>query len=198
MARGDRRSVGPEIHRWDSLASPARVVGTDRIVLHLSREGMRRALGVSRHELEQPTNGPEDDELWTATVPFNPARRGRQLKLVVPGTSTGGAPDRSPLTAIARAWDWAERLKSSEVATIAEICAAEGFTDTYVGQVLPLAFLAPDLVERILAGQQPARLTANKLIWAEKLPISWEEQRVAFDGLTATSARKWLLALRTV
>jgi hypothetical protein len=80
------------------------------------------------------------------------------------------------VTATVRAWDWAERLRTGEAASMAEICAAEGFTDTYVGQVLPLAFLSPELVEQILSGQQSAGLTANKLIWRERLPLRGEEQ----------------------
>ncbi len=58
---------------------------------------------------------------------------------------------------------------------MAEICATEGFTDAYVSQLLPLAFLAPEIVEGILSGRQPAGLTANRLIWGERLPVDWEE-----------------------
>ncbi|MBN9308784.1 MAG: hypothetical protein J0I99_16160 [Devosia sp.] len=45
-----------------------------------------------------------------------------------------------------------------------------------MGQVLLLAFLSPELVESILAAQQPAGLTAQKLFWRDRLPLRWEEQ----------------------
>jgi hypothetical protein len=103
------------------------------------------------------------------------------MKLVLPNASSEASVDRSLVTAIVRAWDWAGRLLSGEVATMAEICAAEGFTDGYVSQLLPLAFLSPEIVEQIFAGRQPTGLTANRLIWGERLPVAWEEQ-VAMVG----------------
>jgi hypothetical protein len=38
-------------------------------------------------------------------------------------------------------------------------------------------FLAPDIVEAIVAGHQPAELTVTRLIRLEDLPLSWAEQR---------------------
>jgi hypothetical protein len=55
---------------------------------------------------------------------------------------------------------------------MSEICQQEGFTDTYVGQVIQLAFLAPSIVEDILAGRQPPTVTANLLIWST-VPANW-------------------------
>jgi hypothetical protein len=42
---------------------------------------------------------------------------------------------------------------------------------------LPLAFLAPDIVEAIVAGRQPPELTAERLKRIGKLPLDWSEQR---------------------
>ncbi len=151
------------------------IVGHNRIHLVFSIAHTRAALGLARPSGIWPTNEPDDGD-FAVVVPFVTARRGRQMKLVLPGAGNGATPNPSLVTAIVRAWDWAERLKTGEVASMAEICTAEGFTDTYVGQVLPLAFISPELVEQILIGQQPAGLTANKLIWRERLPLSWKEQ----------------------
>jgi len=48
---------------------------------------------------------------------------------------------------------------------------------------MPLAFLAPDIVEAILAGTQPADLTTQTLIRRTDLPLNWAEQRalLGFD-----------------
>ena len=43
--------------------------------------------------------------------------------------------------------------------------------------MLPLGYLAPDIVEAILAGQQPADLTALSLKNGYSLPMIWSEQR---------------------
>jgi hypothetical protein len=49
-------------------------------------------------------------------------------------------------------------------------------TEYYVSQLLPLAFMAPDLVDDILQGRQTRALTLASLI-AEPLPLSWDAQR---------------------
>lgn len=41
---------------------------------------------------------------------------------------------------------------------------------------MPLTFLAPGIVERILAGTQPANLSIEDLIKRVDLPLAWDEQ----------------------
>ena len=43
--------------------------------------------------------------------------------------------------------------------------------------MIPLAFLAPDIVEAIIEGRQPVELTAARLKRMRHLPASWAEQR---------------------
>ena len=155
------------------------VVGHDRLMLSFSIGGLRTVLGIPKATAIWATNEPEADEEFSVAVPYLPVRRGRQMKLVLPNSANVGAVDRSLVTAVVRAWEWAERLKSGEVASMAEICATEGFTDSYVGQLLPLAFLAPEMVESILSGTQPPALTANRLIWGGRLSAIWSEQTAA-------------------
>lgn len=57
----------------------------------------------------------------------------------------------------------------------------EGVSSIYAGQILPLAYLAPDLVEVILAGPQPPRLTLAALI-DRALPRDWTDQRALFSA----------------
>jgi hypothetical protein len=61
--------------------------------------------------------------------------------------------------AIARAFRWRDMLENGTHATIAEIAAAEKINETYVGRVLRLTLLVPDIVEAILSGRQPAEMT---------------------------------------
>jgi site-specific DNA recombinase len=42
---------------------------------------------------------------------------------------------------------------------------------------LPLAFLAPEIIEAIAAGRQPADLTAHRLIRTIDLPAEWSAQK---------------------
>ena len=56
-----------------------------------------------------------------------------------------------------------------------EIAAAEKINETYVGRVLRLTLLAPDIVEAILGGRQPAGLQLDGLM--RRFPVGWREQR---------------------
>jgi len=50
-----------------------------------------------------------------------------------------------------------------------------GLTERYVGKVFRCAFLAPDIVEAILAARQPQDLNFDKL--CQNVPLGWVEQR---------------------
>jgi len=52
-----------------------------------------------------------------------------------------------------------------------------GITAGLISHVLPLAFMVPIEIEDILAGKQPAELTADRLIWREEIPIRWQSIR---------------------
>jgi hypothetical protein len=59
---------------------------------------------------------------------------------------------------MARAFRWREMLENGTHATIAEIASAEKINASYIGRVLRLTLLAPDIVEAILDGRQPAEV----------------------------------------
>ena len=77
--------------------------------------------------------------------------------------------------AIARAFRWREMLENGTHTTIAEIGATEKINESYVGRVLRLTLLAPDIVEAILGGRQPAKLQLEDLL--RRFPEAWHEQR---------------------
>jgi hypothetical protein len=51
----------------------------------------------------------------------------------------------------------------------------DGITGHYVRRLVGLAFLSPQLVEKILQGRQPVQLTTTRLT-ALDLPLDWTEQ----------------------
>jgi hypothetical protein len=83
--------------------------------------------------------------------------------------------DNAMVKAIARAFRWREMLESGEYATIREIAAAEKINESYVGRVLRLTLLAPDIVEAILGGRQPTDVTLAVLM--KRFAVEWTEQR---------------------
>jgi hypothetical protein len=85
--------------------------------------------------------------------------------------------DDALVKAIARAFRWQELLENGTYATIAEIAKAEKINETYVGRILRLTLLAPDLVEAILNGRQPCEIQLDGL--HRSLPVCWQTQHGA-------------------
>src|SRR6202035_824902 len=111
-------------------------------------------------------------------VPLRIKRRGVEMRLVIEGRSASPTtPDPVLLKEIRRAHRCFEALVSGQVGSVAELATLEEISDRYVSSVLPLAFLAPDIVEAIAAGRQASDLTAHLLIRAVDLPIAWAAQR---------------------
>jgi site-specific DNA recombinase len=111
-------------------------------------------------------------------VPLRIRRRGVEMRLVIEGPSAGRTtPDPVLLKEIRRAHRCFEALVSGQVRSVAELATVEGISDRYVSSLLPLAFLAPDIVEAIASGRQPPDLTAHRLIRTPELPTAWAAQK---------------------
>lgn len=79
------------------------------------------------------------------------------------------------MKAIARAFRWREMLERGTRATIAEIARAERINETYLGRVLRLTLLAPEIVDSIVNGGQPAGLRLDRLL--QPFPLEWLKQK---------------------
>ena len=104
-------------------------------------------------------------------------RNGRQMLLTPEGHKY--APERQanqPLVdALAKAHRWQEQLEAGEHANIEDLAKAVGVDRTYAARVMKLTSLAPDIVEAILAGNEPEGASLRKL--QKELPVWWGEQR---------------------
>lgn len=85
-------------------------------------------------------------------------------------------PDPTMLTMLAKARDWYEKLTLRGL-SLAQISQAAQISVKYVGRILQLALLAPDIVQALEQGDYPMELTATKLSRMVPLPMDWEEQR---------------------
>ena len=128
-----------------------------------------------------------DGRIFTVRVPISFRRRGgRELVLAPDGTPDTGVAqsrriDNAMVKATARAFRWREQLENGTHATIAEIAAAEKISGSYVGRVLRLTLLAPDIVETILGGRQSVEFTLPRLM--QPFPLDWQRQRRLLVGL---------------
>ena len=106
-------------------------------------------------------------------------RGGRKL-VVSPDGSAAWAPQRARvdstlIKALARAHRWKRMLDDGRYGSVSELAAAEKLDRGYLGRILMLTLLAPDIVEAILDGRQPAELGVHVL--REGFPVEWGEQR---------------------
>lgn len=136
-----------------------------------------------------------DGRTVTVGVPISIRRRGgRKLVLAPDGVNITDAPitrhvDCAMVKAIARAFRWREMLESGEYATIREIATAEKINESYVGRVLRLTLLAPEIVESTLDGRQLPELQLDGLL--KPFPVHWEAQIEHFrSNLLRSSLRR--------
>ncbi len=83
--------------------------------------------------------------------------------------------DTTVLKALARAHRWQRMLEAGAFANVSELATAEKINASYLSRVLRLTLLAPEIVEAILDGSQPAEITLALLM--KPFPVEWERQR---------------------
>jgi site-specific DNA recombinase len=84
-------------------------------------------------------------------------------------------PNNALIKAIAQTYAWRQKLLSGEVSTLRELANAIGSTEKYVSNKIKIAYLSPEIVEKILAGKQPPELTVRRL--QKGFSQNWVEQK---------------------
>ena len=156
------------------------VVEEGSIVVTFRANGLR-ALALESHGGEQPeapVNDPGDP--ITVRIPMQFKRRGGRKEIIVPETDAPEvkivAPPQEPLVvALAQAHRWQELLESGKYRTARDLAKRLRVSREYVTRTLRLNYLAPDIVQAILAGREPSGLSLTQL--TQPVPMLWEEQR---------------------
>jgi site-specific DNA recombinase len=150
----------------------------DRI--ELTDTGVRVSLKVPTLERVNRPAANAQELIVTRFFPMTIRRRGVEMRLVIEGNSAH-APraDSALLKAVARARQWSEDLLMGKVQSVTEVAERERVTARYVRRLMRLAFLAPEIIEAIVAGNQPTELTAEALAERIDLPLLWTAQQQA-------------------
>src|ERR1700710_2220851 len=118
----------------------------------------------------------------TVRIPLTIRRRPGRKTIIKPngdkGTSAGGisgGADPAMVKALARAFRWKRMLDQGRYGSITEIAVSEKIDRGFVGTLLRLTLLAPDIVEAILDGRQPTDLGLPTLL--KPFPAEWDRQR---------------------
>jgi site-specific DNA recombinase len=144
------------------------IVAEDRIATVLRAHALRDRLDID--------GGGTADEI-TLDIPVAFRRRGVETRLVVNNSSAPIKPDEKLVELVVQARRWFDDLKTGTAASVHDLAKRDGADPGDVSRVLPLAFLAPDIVEAILDGRQPTELTAARLKRMRDLPLDWAQQR---------------------
>lgn len=119
-----------------------------------------------------------DVDTLVSSHPFQRRKRGVETKILLADAPAGR--DDTLIRNIARAHIWFEAVKAGQ--TFDEIAETAGTSKRRVLQMIPLAFLAPDIVRDALDGKQPVGFTSD---WCKshELPSDWSDQRALLATL---------------
>jgi hypothetical protein len=141
--------------------------------------GIRRVvLGAERVEIEVEAEACADPAAVRLVLPLRLKHRQGSAILAAEGRAPPSTPrlDRTLVRAVCLARDWRRRLERGEAATAVDLARDLRLCKRHTARLLPLAYLAPDLVQMILEGRQPAALSLQALT-AVPLPLAWADQR---------------------
>ena len=143
-------------HRLQSEAEQTSALGAlvDRV--ELKSDGIRVSIKLAIAGAEKPRVQLPDQVAIARSFPMQLKRRGVELRLIVGDHNRSAAiVDLSLLKAVARAHRWFDEISAGKARSLAAIAAREGLAVRYVGRLIRLAFLAPEIVESIVEGRQP-------------------------------------------
>ena len=152
------------------------VVTKGGLLIRLRLNGLNSLVG------ELAGDGPavpdKDGQTLDAGVAMEFKVRGGRKEIVLPPGAEAGLkaqPNGTLVVAVGKAFRWRKMLEAGEVGSLSALADRVGLDRSYVGRMLQLADLAPDIVQAIVAGREPDGLSLGQLLG--DVPVGWEEQR---------------------
>jgi site-specific DNA recombinase len=163
--------LDPRLRSRDAIVKLT--LGADQIALTL------RAAAVRHHS----DAALEKDGVVEIRLPIVLKRReGAAIILMPSNNEPAMRVDKTLVRAVALARSWAAEIAADRFASVKELAGHHGLCGNHTMRLLPLAFLAPDLVAMILEGRQPQTLTLKSLT-ARPLPMNWPDQRRLINAI---------------
>ena len=114
----------------------------------------------------------------TFKLPFQTRKRGVETKLIIGYVEPDK--DHTLIRNLATPHKWLGLIKTGK--SLDAIAKQDNTSRRRIQQIIAFAFLAPDIVQMILDGRQPIRLTSEWVL-RHKLPNDWQEQRAMIATL---------------
>ena len=158
------------------------ILKSDGLVIRIRLNGLN-SLAAELQGQGQAELG-NDGQTVDVRVPMEFRRRGGRKEIILPldaDTTHDVGPRRPIVVALARAYKWQKMLDTGEASSMDELAKKHGVDRSYVGRILKLSSLAPDIVAAILAGNEPSGMSLGTL--QAGVPLSWHEQLATEDTL---------------
>lgn len=125
-------------------------------------------------------------------VPLIIKRQEGRKKVIIPGANAAGYHPNSThqealVIAIARAHRWKKLLDEGKFESISDLAREIGLDVSFAARLLRLTLLAPDIIEAILAGEEPSGLSLTML--TRNLSFGWNEQHAILGFTFSVCAR---------
>jgi len=153
------------------------IVQTEKMDVETSRSELRAIL--TKNQLRAESQNAILDDLVRLTLQARLKRCGGEMRLVLSRDSAEPEMVTPIVKAVVRAHRWREGILAGDISIPTPVKKRFDIRGEYLRRVLGCAFLAPDILEAMLDGHQPANLTLKKLT-RRRLPLDWAEQRVQF------------------
>lgn len=181
VAAVDPRSVQTVINDAATLASSGRIremaieridLQEDHLTIRIDEVRLLRILGLNATSQERAS--------IILSAPIAKVRRGHELRLVIPSDAEAEAQPRNDKLVRLMADALAARamVLAAPDQTLQQIAQAHGRCRKRLTNLLRISWLAPQVVQSIMDGTQPAELTAARLLDAD-LPLAWDEHAAA-------------------
>ena len=159
------------------------VLHTDRVEITLRGEGLQSVadilLGENAPAQRVRLGTPDADTV--ISIPMQFKRRGGRKEIVLPDRDASKRPstNKALLLTMARALRWGDLLEQGRFPSVKALAEAIGLERSYVARLLNISLLAPDIIEAVVAGDEPPGLSISKL--RTRLPVRWDEQRTGIS-----------------
>ncbi len=114
-------------------------------------------------------------------VPYSLLKK-RGKTVLLSGQMEKTETDQALIKAIIRAFQWTKTMEMEGI-TQKELAKREHINCGYLGKIMRLTILAPDIIQAILEGKQPTYLTVDTFM-RNVIPYRWDEQRIKFKFQT--------------
>jgi site-specific DNA recombinase len=158
-------------------------VEKSRITINLNRSKLYQQLVpeeniglVPKSERKNQPFGAEDG-LIQIILQSHLLRCGKQMKLIL-GTDASGdsTPNPQLINLVVQSKQWFAGLSNGRYSSLSDVAKGVSLDKSYVSRLITLAFLSPDILEKIVTGDHSRLLTPERLRKSCPLPLRWEEQ----------------------